>query len=260
MKYFIDKVIKKLRRLILGPTENLILNRIKDLAIKDFLGKRENQIHTYIDQSFKLIETNTVVKKDFGPSSETALGNLFTKHGSDKDSRHSYSWIYSELLGKMDSPRILEIGIGTNNSFAYGGLPPGGSLKAWREAYPKAHLVGADIDPQAIAELDELGYVVDQLSYDSLQNLVSDLNKSEKFDLIIDDGFHEPHANIMTYLHLYECLKDGGVYVIEDVHESLIDFWRIIGIHLPGSLEILDLRIQRPSCEDNTLLLFCKEY
>jgi SAM-dependent methyltransferase len=256
MKYFRDKLINKLRWLILGPTENLIFSRIKGLAIKDFLGKRENQIHPEINETLRLIKTNVKVHVYTGKNQETDLGLLFTKHGSDKDTVHSYSWVYEQLLGVKDTPKILEIGIGSHNGFAYGGLPPGGSLKAWREAYPNAYLVGSDIDSQAISELDEIGFVVDQLNQDSLENLSSELEKLEKFDLIVDDGFHEPHANLRTYLTLYRFLKSDGFYVIEDVHESSIEFWRVIGEIIPGQLEIFDLRGQRPEIDCNILLVF----
>ena len=48
------------------------------------------------------------------------------------------------------------------------------------------------------------------------------------------------------------------MYVVEDVHETLIDFWKVIAIHLPGKMQVLDMRDLRPGVDDNILLLFTK--
>jgi hypothetical protein len=259
IKPFIRKVIKRAKtrtQIMLARCLNTLLGPLKAWVISKYLSRRENQIHPEINETLRLIKTNVKVSIYAGKNHETNLGLLFTKHGSDKDTVHSYSWVYEQLLGVNDTPKILEIGIGSHNGFAYGGFPPGGSLKAWREAYPNAYLVGSDIDSQAISELDEIGFVVDQLSQDSLNNLATELEKLEKFDLIVDDGFHEPHANLRTFLSLNRFIKSGGFYVIEDVHESSIDFWRVIGELIPGQLEIYDLRGQRPEIDCNILLVF----
>jgi len=262
VKKFAHKVVD-LSRSFKGNTlyhiERVFFTEFTKARIQKYLGKRENQIHPYIDLSLKLIESDVVVHQPEVPTESDYLGALFTNYGSDKDSRHSHSWVYNTILAKVTAPKILEIGIGTYNQYAYGGFPPGGSLKAWREAFPNALLVGADIDPEAISELQETGYVVDQLSSSSLRNLYSELKNIGGFDLIIDDGFHEPHANLNTYLNLYELLNAGGRYVIEDVHKSLIDFWRVIAANIPGTLEIFDLSDQRPGCDDNVLLVFRRE-
>jgi hypothetical protein len=248
-------VILYLRNRVAG-LKHLIINLIIKFTELDDLNKRENQIHPAIRETLKLVDSTVKVNSYSDNNHQDELGTLFSKYGSDKHTRHSYSWVYRKLLTGLTSPRILEIGVGSRNGYAYGGLPPGGSLKAWRAAYPNAFLVGADIDAQSILELDELGFVVDQLDQDSLTKFELELNKIEKFNLIIDDGFHEPHANLKTYLSLFQFVETGGFYVIEDIHESFIDFWRIIGELIPGELTIYDLRNQRPACEDNILLVF----
>lgn len=56
-------------------------------------------------------------------------------------------------------------------------------------------------------------------------------------------------------LAMFKHLKPGGHYVVEDIHESLIDFWRVVGALLPGKSYVLDLRAQRPECDDNVLFI-----
>ena len=221
--------------------------------------QRDKRIHPYIIEALELaaseknlLKTNLLVEKKH---------SVFTEFGSDKDTRHSYGALYLELIGKLSRPRILEIGVGSVNDFPYAGLPAGGALKAFRKEFQNATIVGIDIDPHSIEAIKEQGFiglVVDQTSDESLINAKKILNEKGPFDLIIDDGFHDPHANIRTLKKLFELLSESGTYVIEDVHETLIPFWNIVAIHLPGNLQILDLRKMRPETEDNILILITK--
>ena len=154
------------------------------------------------------------------------------------------------------APRILEIGLGSVNDFPYAGLPPGGSLKAWRAAYSDAIIIGADIDPEAVVSVEELAFVVDQTSDHSLNAFVKMLESHAPFDLIVDDGFHDPHANLRTLLKMLPLLANNGSYVVEDVHESLVDMWKIIGNSMNLNFDVLDLRKDRSGIEDNVLLVF----
>jgi hypothetical protein len=221
------------------------------------LNVRDHRIHPFVEEALSLVPTKVKVFTDLVEVENNRLSGKFRKYGSDKEDRHSYSWVYADLIGSNSSPKILEIGLGSLNGFPYGGLTPGGSIKAWRDGYPEATIVGADIDKEAVEAIDEFGIIVDQTSDYSLGALRSKLDTFNGFDLIVDDGFHDPHANIRTYLMLHECVVSGGFFVIEDVHFSLLNFWRVIGACLPGTLKIYDLRNQRPNCEDNILLVFC---
>ena len=49
------------------------------------------------------------------------------------------------------------------------------------------------------------------------------LSGLDKFDLIIDDGLHTMEANLRTLEIVFPYLKDGGIYVIEDVNQH--DDW-----------------------------------
>ena len=220
---------------------------------------RGTRIHPYVAEALTLAAEKTktdVIHKS--TVKDGALTGKFTKHGSDKETRHNYAETYSELLGQNPAPHILEIGLGSLNGFPYGGLPPGGSIKAWREGYPGALIVGADIDPQAVEAIDEIGFVVDQTSDQSLETFCADIAQYAPFDLVVDDGFHDPHANFRTFLKMFPLIKDSGAYVIEDIHESLIDFWKMLASTCDAKLQIRDLRADRPETDDNILLIFTK--
>lgn len=234
---------------ILAPTS---LER----RVADVLNIRHNRIHPFVDEALSIVPTHATRITNAVEVQEHRLKGWFSKYGSDKESRHSYAWVYSELLGKCDNPKILEIGLGSLNGFPYGGLAPGGSIKAWRGGYPSATIVGADIDEESVRSIDEIGFVVDQTSTLSLQSLKKSVSDIGKFDLIVDDGFHDPHANMRTFLNFHSCVKPGGHFVIEDVHHSLLNFWSAVENSLPGQMTIYDLRNQRPDCEDNILVVF----
>ena len=202
----------------------------------------------------------SLIRNRFSPSGGPEE-STFTKFGSDKDTRHSYGDLYLQLLGECTNPRILEIGVGSVNGFPYAGLPAGGSLRAFREEFPNSTIVGIDIDPDSIEIIIKDGFhglVADQTSDASLDKVSEVLSEFGSFDLIIDDGFHDPHANIRTLQKVFKLLSETGTYVIEDIHESLIDFWGSIAANLPGNIEIFDMRALRPGVEDNILIVIKK--
>jgi hypothetical protein len=140
------------------------------------------------------------------------------------------------------------------NPYPYAGLKPGCSLDAWRKRYPTAFIVGADIDPESVQEVSEIAYVVDQTDSTSLDALSKNLEEHGLFDLIVDDGFHDPHANIQTLIQILPHLDRDGTYIIEDIHCSLINFWRVIIATLGLNGEVLDMSSLRPQTDDNVLI------
>jgi hypothetical protein len=220
------------------------------------LNARENRLHEYVKSALALAATNVNEAKVITSESEGGeLGAFFDLFGSDKNSRHSYANVYEQILSKNESPRILEIGLGSLNAFPYaGGQRPGSSLNAWRKKYPTSFLVGADIDPESVETVSEIAFVVDQTDSVSLDALSSKLTIHGQFDLIIDDGFHDPHANIQTLIKLLPHLTEDGTYIIEDVHSSLINFWRLVIEAMGLNGEVLDMSPLRPKTDDNVLI------
>ena len=221
---------------------------------------RDTRIHPFVAETLSLAAQLTTSQMVY--ENKKLVGSLtgkFTKFGSDKEVRHNYAEAYMEILRGIETPHILEIGLGSLNGYPYGGLAPGGSMKAWREAYPDALIVGADIDPEAVSAISEKAFVLDQTSNESLNEFVRSLENYAPFDIVVDDGFHDPHANFRTLLKVFPYLKKSGAYVIEDIHQSLIDFWRVITCNLDSDLEVRDLRKDRPGVDDNVLLIFRKK-
>jgi hypothetical protein len=161
------------------------------------------------------------------------LGALFEIHGSDKSTHHDYHRIYSSILkGKREMPlNILEIGLGSNNLDVPSNMglwgKPGASLRAFRDWAPHAHLFGADVDKRILFQEERIStFWVDQTDRSSLISLASQLS-GKKFDLIIDDGLHLPHANFNTLDTLSTLLAETGIFVVEDIEPIHKPFWQL---------------------------------
>jgi SAM-dependent methyltransferase len=105
--------------------------------------------------------------------------------------------------------KVLEIGIWQ-----------GGSLKMWKEYFgADAEIVGVDIEPRCKKfEEDRIKiYIGDQSNPKFLQELIA---AEGQFDIIIDDGGHFMNQQIISFQELYGAVKDGGVYLCEDLHTS----------------------------------------
>jgi|LauGreStaDraftv2_3_1035109.scaffolds.fasta_scaffold47545_1 hypothetical protein len=154
-----------------------------------------------------------------------SLKNALDKWHSDKaDVVHNFHFVYGDIfrkLGRTNSLRTLEIGMGTNNPHLPSTMgkrgSPGASLRAFRDFLPRAAVHGGDIDRAILFQEDRIrtGFV-DQLDLPTLDTLYTAMG-SEPFDLIIDDGLHALGANANTLLFALRSVRPGGFVVIEDV-------------------------------------------
>jgi len=169
------------------------------------------------------------------------LSKLCEKHGTDKGfvefekktpygwMPHSYSFYYNSLFShcRKNIKLVFECGIGSNNPDIACNMTtngrPGASLRVWREYFNKAQIIGADIDKTILFQEDRINtYEVNQLDPISIKNMWSKI-KYDNFDIIIDDGLHTLNAGVTFFFHSFEKLKEGGIYIIEDVDFSYLN-------------------------------------
>lgn len=135
------------------------------------------------------------------------IGNKIT----DKIDHHRYDRFYPRFLENLRAQEfnMLEIGI-----------YEGGSLKLWEEYFPHAQIFGIDIN-YTECESDRCQiYQFDQSKQEELKEASQTIPKCK---FIIDDGSHNPHHQLITFLEFFENLLEyGGVYIIEDVE---LNYW-----------------------------------
>ena len=142
------------------------------------------------------------------PSQAAWLGRRFP---TDKGGWHDYLPAYDSIFASYrDQPalKVLEIGV-----------KKGGSIALWREYFAAdAFIYGIDVLPivptfRRDAHIKIL--VLDSRDRAALDTAFADL----QFDIIVDDGLHDPDSQMQTFECLRHRLKPEGVYLIEDVYD-----------------------------------------
>lgn len=146
------------------------------------------------------------------------LNDIGLKLNADKSSRfHNYLDFYQEQLPDSSfKGRLLEIGV-----------MDGLSMRMWREYYPKADIVGIDIYDKKHLYNDDWGVPksVSLLKIDATQP--PRLTQLGGFDIIIDDGSHYMADQQKSFQWLYyNQLHEGGLYIIEDLWTSYINYYQ----------------------------------
>jgi hypothetical protein len=183
-----------------------------------------------------------IAKDEYALSTEVLeLRKIFDENGSDKGSINCYDLVYVNLLNGFKSQplEIMEIGIGSNYKDTPSNMgkqgTPGASLRSWRDFFPKANVVGCDVDPRILFTENRIEtFPLDQTDVISWKSLKKALG-NRTFHLIIDDGLHAPYANLRTLLEAGTLLKTNGVLVIEDVREQAIVVWELVATLLGDS-------------------------
>lgn len=107
------------------------------------------------------------------------------------------------------------------------GVRDGSSLKMWESYFSSADIYGLDIDPRCQE------YSSDRISIftgsQDDESLINELHaKSGNFDIVIDDGSHVNELTLASFSILFEKLKPGGIYIIEDLGCSYTDLSSVV--------------------------------
>lgn len=135
---------------------------------------------------------------------------------SDKITHHGYHRIYPWFLNNflhIDCVNLLEIGVDEQNS-----------VHLWRDFYKDSDITVMDIDEKNV--VDARFVKLDQSSVVELRNYA--IEHKEFHHVIIDDGSHVPEHQLLTLVNLWQTLKPGGVYIVEDIETS---YWGNAGIY-----------------------------
>ena len=218
-------------RQLFGRNETLI-RLLKTNPIWGFLRSVKGFIlRLYLRRILKNFSGSSIISEAVG---QIELAGLCDKYGSDKGSskksNHNYPWkphSYTDFYEKLFSHKrisidaVFECGVGTSdlnfpaNMGAFG--KAGASLRVWQDYFPKAFIYGGDIDSSVLFNEGRIKtYHLDQTDPSSIVSFFQ-LTAQNEFDLMIDDGLHTFEAGSTLFNHSNHLLKQGGVYIIEDV-------------------------------------------
>jgi len=151
------------------------------------------------------------------PSIVPTLKQIANNHtGKLSDKWEAYYDVYESIFSEYRKEPVSVLEIGIQN----GGFLEILSLYFWNA---KA-IVGCDIDPKC----GELKYTDNKIhivlgDIKDKNNVERILKISDAYDIIIDDGSHTHEDIIKAFINLFPHLKDGGIYIIEDLHAS---YWK----------------------------------
>jgi hypothetical protein len=176
-----------------------------------FSIKNKKKIHNLL-QDIKAIGRGrnlNQLAKIYGTDKNVTGGHFYTPHYSHHLKRYRYKKI-----------KMLEIGIGGYDNPYLGG----NSLRMWKKYFPFGKIYGLDIFDKFFHQEKRVkifqGSQVDKVFLERVTNEIGAI------DVIIDDGSHVNEHVIESFNFLFPKLKDGGIYIIEDVQTS---YWESFG-------------------------------
>ena len=162
--------------------------------------------------------TAHILPADNNPPSDTVNGGL--KIYSDFLSAERYCAKHDTYFSAYE--HLLKQYVGQPITFVEIGVYNGGSLGMWRSYFgPQARIIGIDLNPGA-KTLEQDGFEIiigDQADPLFWQKLFSEIGE---VDVILDDGGHMNHQQIVTCIEGIPNIRDGGQLIIEDTHTSYL--------------------------------------
>ena len=130
--------------------------------------------------------------------------------------QHHYLEVYDPILSHWTDKdvKLLEIGI-----------HKGGSLKLWRDYFPRGTIAGIDLElPEGFIPGERIQLFQGSQGDTQFLSQVAATIAPDGFDIIIDDASHIGELSKTTFWHLFDHhLKPGGLYAIEDWGTGYLD-------------------------------------
>jgi len=147
--------------------------------------------------------------------------------GKISDKWNIYFDAYDNIMAPYRNKAVTMLEIGVQN---------GGSLEAWSNYFPHAEkIIGCDID-ELCGNLEYTDprisvFVGDATSESTSKKII---NFQPELDIVIDDGSHTSPDIIRAFCKYFGTIRNGGVFIAEDLHCS---YWEnyVGGIYHPYS-------------------------
>lgn len=130
--------------------------------------------------------------------------------------QHHYLEVYDPIFSHWTDKdvKLLELGI-----------KKGGSLKLWRDYFPRGTIAGIDLElPEGFVPGERIQLFQGSQGDTQFLSQVAASIAPGGFDIIIDDASHIGELSKTTFWHLFDHhLKPGGLYAIEDWGTGYLD-------------------------------------
>jgi hypothetical protein len=177
-------------------------------------------------------------------------GSYNTRHGTDKNTVHSYGPVYDSLFNdfKDTCKNLLEIGFDS-----------GTSLHVYSEYFQNTIIYGIDINDNRLPFVKTNNKINTFIGDATKIETINHFNKT--FDIIVEDGSHLPEHQIQHFKDYSKFVNKGGLYIIEDVNQDDSDYLKTvlepIAIQNGFTFEVIDLRYLKGRFDD-ILFIFKK--
>lgn len=150
---------------------------------------------------------------------------------SDKVYWHGYIPFYEKFFSQRNFSNIAEFGVYKGNS-----------IRWLLDRFPQSSIYGADILPLQSEWPVDPRFRFTQLNQESREEIHSFLGQCE-FDLIIEDGSHQPQHQINCLIEGLDALNSNGIYILEDIDTSRSDhYWWTSDIFKPHWWKLKKMR------------------
>lgn len=215
---------KKLLKLIMSKLKNLIIVFFIICSIANNIYANSIPIHAINEHKVQIKQSNNCYLHE---NEENKLKKFFyLKKGLFINKWDHYLDVYNIFFEKYknaNSINLLEIGVFQ-----------GGSLELWKHYFGnKLKIVGVDIMPKLKILENKKNNIFIEIGDQSDPNFLNYLSKKHgPFDIIIDDGGHQMNEQIQSFQSLLKNVKEGGLYITEDLFSSYSDNPNWIGAGL----------------------------
>lgn len=158
-----------------------------------------------------------VVREQRPKRNWNSLTEMCDEFPTDKcPGQHNFIEVYEQVFSTLrdSSLRFFEIGILNGTSHLM-----------WMEYFNDAEVFGIDI--KDYSEISKgtgiMTFVADQSNRDDLNRFID--TSGGHFNIILDDGGHAMDHQQVSLGHLFEHVEPGGMFILEDIHTSLPEFY-----------------------------------
>jgi hypothetical protein len=138
------------------------------------------------------------------------LERLGLIYGTDKATHvrngRSYCDIYDDYLRARRTREFTLLELGVRH---------GASLRMWNAYFPRASVIGLDVDPGAVSRAEEFQVYIGSQDDADLLGRIADEHPS--LEVVVDDASHMNPLTFASFDILFPRLPRGGLYIIEDL-------------------------------------------